>query len=58
MKQLKIKKKKSFLKKLLIQINRLFGFEIIDQSNYSVESIGKFGYENLSTIGEQSTTCH
>ena len=56
MKQLKIKKKKSFLKKLLIQINRLFGFEIIDQSNYSVEGIEKYGYENLSIIGKQSTT--
>ena len=56
MKQLKIKKKKSFLKKLLIQINRLFGFEIIDQSNYSVEGIEKYGYENLSIIGQQSTT--
>ena len=56
MKQLKIKKKKSFLKKLLIKINRLFGFEIIDHSNYSISDIEKFGHENLSIIGEQSTT--
>ena len=48
MKEIKIKKKKSILKKLLIKLNRFFGFEIIDQSNYSIPSIGKFGYENLS----------
>ena len=56
MKQLKIKKKKSFLKKLLIKINRLFGFEIIDHSNYSISDIERYGHENLSIIGEQSTT--
>ena len=48
MKEIKIKKKKSILKKLLIKLNRFFGFEIIDQSNCSIPSIGKFGYENLS----------
>lgn len=56
MKQLKIKKKRSFLKKLLIKVNRLFNFEIIDQSNYSISDIEKYGHENLSKIGEQSTT--
>ena len=39
MKQLKIKKKKSFLKKLLLKVNRLFNFEIIDQSYYSISDI-------------------
>ncbi len=56
MKQIKIKKKKSFLKKFLIKLNRLFGFEIIDQSNYLVESLNKYGYENLSKEGVHSIT--
>ncbi len=56
MKQLKIKKKNSFLKKLLIKINRFFGFEIVDQSNYSLGSLDKYGHENLSKIGDRSIT--
>ena len=56
MKQIKTKKKNSILKKLLIKINRLFGFEIIDQSNYSLSSSNKYGYENLSEQGLYSTT--
>ena len=56
MKQIKTKKKKSLLKKLLIKINRLFGFEIIDQSNYTLNSSNNYGYENLSEQGLHSTT--
>ena len=56
MKELKIKKKKSILKKLLIKLNRILGFEIIDQSNYSIDSIDKYGYENLSKEGVHSIT--
>ena len=56
MKHLKIKKKNSFLKKLLIKINRFFGFEIVDQSNYSLGSLDKYGHENLSKIGDRSIT--
>ena len=56
MKEIKTKKKKSFLNSLLIKINRLFGFEIIDQSNYSITSLDKSGYENLSKIGKISIT--
>ena len=56
MKQLKIKKKNSFLKKLLIKINRIFGFEIVDQSNYSLASLDRYGHQNLSKIGERSIT--
>ena len=56
MKQLKIKKKNSFLKKLLIKINRFFGFEIVDQSNYSLASLDKYGHENLSKVGDRSIT--
>ena len=56
MKELKIKKKKSILRKLLIKLNRILGFEIIDQSNYSVDSFDKYGYENLSKEGVHSIT--
>ena len=56
MKQLKIKKKNSFLKKLLIKVNRIFGFEIVDQSNYTLASLDKDGHENLSKVGERSIT--
>ena len=56
MKEIKIKKKKSLIKKILIKLNRIFGFEIIDQSNYSVVSLDKYGYENLSKEGVSSIT--
>ena len=56
MKEIKIKKKKSLIKKILIKLNRVFGFEIIDQSNYSVDSLDKYGYENLSKEGVNSIT--
>ena len=56
MKEIKIKKKKNFLQILLIKLNRLFGYEIIDQSNYSIASLEKYGYENLSKEGEYSIT--
>ena len=56
MKEIKIKKKKSIIKKLLIKLNRVFGFEIIDQSNYSIDSLDKYGYENLSKEGVHSIT--
>ena len=56
MKEIKIKKKKSLIKKILIKLNRIFGFEIIDQSNYSVASLDKYGHENLSKKGVSSIT--
>ena len=56
MKEIKIKKKKSLIKKILIKLNRIFGFEIIDQSNYSVASLDKYGHENLSKKGISSIT--
>tara|TARA_B100001175_G_scaffold280503_1_gene258353 strand:+ start:1282 stop:2316 length:1035 start_codon:yes stop_codon:yes gene_type:complete len=55
-KEIKIKKKKSIIKKLLIKLNRFFGFEIVDQSTYLVESLDKYGYENLSKEGVHSIT--
>jgi len=55
-KELKTKKKNSLFKKILIKLNRFFGFEIIDQSNYSIASLDKDGYENLSKEGLHSIT--
>ena len=56
MKELKLKKKNSFFEKLLIKLNRLFGFEIINNSNYDIISLDKSGSENLSSLGEKSIT--
>ena len=46
--------KSSFLKKLFIKLCRLFGFEIIDQSNFYLPTSDKYGNENLSQIGKES----
>ena len=56
MKELKLKKKNSFFEKFLIKLNRLFGFEIINNSNYDIISLDKNGSENLSSLGEKSIT--
>ena len=56
MKELKLKKKNSFFEKLLIKLNRLFGFEIINNSNYDIISLEKSDSENLSSLGERSIT--
>ena len=53
MKQIKIKKKKSLIKKILIKLNRIVGYEIMDQSNYSISSSDKYGYENLSKAQDE-----
>tara|TARA_Y100001935_G_scaffold42265_1_gene34426 strand:- start:437 stop:1468 length:1032 start_codon:yes stop_codon:yes gene_type:complete len=55
-KELKLKKKNSFFEKLLIKLNRLFGFEIINNSNYDIISLEKSDSENLSSLGEKSIT--
>ena len=47
--------KKNFLKKIFIKLCRLFGFEIIDQSNFKVVTSNKFINENLSIPGKVST---
>ncbi len=47
--------KKNFLKKIFIKLCRLFGFEIIDQSNFTVVTSNKFINENLSIPGKVST---
>ena len=56
MKELKLKKKNSFFEKLLIKINRYFGFEIINNSNYDIPSLKDPNNQNLSTIGQKSIT--
>tara|TARA_B100002052_G_scaffold260614_1_gene253931 strand:- start:220 stop:1260 length:1041 start_codon:yes stop_codon:yes gene_type:complete len=55
-KELKLKKKNSFFEKLLIKINRYFGFEIINNSNYDIPSLKDPSNQNLSTIGQKSIT--
>ena len=55
-KDLKLKKKNSLFEKFLIKLNRLFGFEIINNSNYDIISLDKSGSENLSSLGEKSIT--
>ena len=47
---------KNYLKKLLVKINRLAGYEIIDQSNYFVETLDKKADKNLSSLGNNSIT--
>ena len=46
--------KSNFLKKLFVKLCRLFGFEIIDQSNFYLPTSDKYGSENLSQIGKES----
>ena len=46
--------KSNFLKRLFVKLCRLFGFEIIDQSNLFFPTSGKYGNENLSQIGKES----
>ena len=48
--------KKSLLKKIFIKICRLFNFEIIDQSNFTVPTLKKKLDENLSITGRKSIT--
>ena len=40
--------KSNFLKRLFIKLCRLFGFEIIDQSNFYLPTSNKHGGENLN----------
>ena len=48
--------KTNFLKKIFIKICRIFGYEIIDQSNFYVPTQEKELNENLSIQGEKSIT--
>ena len=46
----------NFFKKVFIKICRIFGYEIIDQSNFYVPTLEKNLNENLSIQGKKSIT--
>ena len=48
--------KKSILSKIFVKLCRLFGFEIIDQSNFYAPTLEKEINENLSKAGKSSIT--
>ena len=50
------KLKNSFSKKIFIKICRLFGYEIIDQSNFNIPTQQKNLNENLNIQGKKSIT--
>ncbi len=56
MKQTNNKTKTSFFKKIFIKICRIFNYEIIDQSNFSVPTRNKLLNENLNLQGKKSIT--
>ena len=54
MKELKIKKKKNFIRKLFVKLCRIFGYEIIDQSDFEISTTNKSLNSNLSILGKKS----
>ncbi len=46
--------KKSIIKKIFIKICRLFGYEIIDQSNFSIPTLNKSLNDKISIKGKKS----
>jgi len=56
MKKIKNTHKTNFLKKIFIKLCRLFGFEIIDQSNFKSPTLEKDLNETLSIQGKKSIT--
>ena len=48
--------KSNFFKKIFIKICRIFGYEIIDQSNFYIPTQEKFLNENLNKAGKKSIT--
>ncbi len=56
MKEIKQQKSKKIFKKLFIKLCRILGFEIIDQSNFSVPTLDKKINENLSNFNNKSIT--
>ena len=54
MKEINSKVKTSFFKKIFIKICRIFGYEIIDQSNFYVPTQEKYLNENLNIQGKKS----
>ena len=56
MKEINNTLKKNIFKKIFIKICRIFGYEIIDQSNFYVPTQGKSLNENLNVQGKKSIT--
>ena len=56
MKEIKHQNSKKPFKKLFIKLCRMLGYEIIDQSNFSVPTLGKSINENLSNFNDKSIT--
>ena len=56
MKEQKTQAKTSFFKKIFIKICRIFGYEIIDQSNFYIPTQEKNLSENLNIPGKKSIT--
>ena len=52
----KISNKKSFFSKLIVKIIRIFGYEIIDQSNLTLPLTNLNASDNLSKSGVKSIT--
>ena len=52
----KISNKKSFFSKLIVKIIRIFGYEIIDQSNLTLPLTNLNAVDNLSKSGIKSIT--
>ena len=48
--------KKSLFSKIFIKLCRIFGFEIIDQSNFSIPTSGKSLNDSISISGKRSVT--
>ncbi len=56
MKKIKNTQKTNFFKKIFIRLCRIFGYEIIDQSNFSSPTLNKDLDETLSIQGHKSIT--
>ena len=56
MKRIETRIKASFLKKIFIKICRIFGYEIIDQANFTSPTLDKNLEETLSEQGKKSIT--
>ena len=56
MKKIENIKKSNFLKKIFVKFCRIIGFEIIDQSNLYLPTLGKQANENLSILGKKNVS--
>ena len=54
MKKIVTKKKNNFFKKIFIKICRILGYEIIDQNNFTIPTLNKNAFDNISIAGKKS----